>query len=59
MELSQIMADELARVATRSPEPSTPSVILSTGLLCTRIQLQPLGSDTLRAVEAVAGMTIG
>ena len=32
---------------------------LSTGLVCTRIQFQPLGSDTLRAVEAVAGMTIG
>ena len=32
---------------------------LSSGLLCTRIQFQPLGSDTLRAVEAVAGMTIG
>lgn len=32
---------------------------LSTGLLCTRIQLQPLGRNTLRAVEAVAGMPIG
>jgi len=32
---------------------------LSTGLLCTRIKLEPLGSDTLRAVEAVAGLTIG
>ena len=31
---------------------------LSTGLLCTQIQLQPLGSDTLRAAEAVVGMTI-
>ena len=31
---------------------------LSTGLLCTQIQLQPLGRDTLRAAEAVAGMTI-
>jgi hypothetical protein len=32
---------------------------LSTGLLCTRIHLQPLGRDTLRAVEAVASVTIG
>lgn len=32
---------------------------LSTGLLCTRIKLQPLGRDTLRAVEAVTDMTIG
>jgi streptomycin 6-kinase len=31
---------------------------LSTGLLCTQIQLQPLGSDTLRAAEAVVGLTI-
>ena len=31
---------------------------LSTGLLCTQIQLQPLGSDTLRAAEAVTGLTI-
>jgi streptomycin 6-kinase len=31
---------------------------LSTGLLCTQIQLQPLGSDTLRAAEAVAGVSI-
>ena len=32
---------------------------LSTGLLCTRIHLQPLGRDTLRAVEAAASVTIG
>jgi streptomycin 6-kinase len=32
---------------------------LSTALVSTRIQLEPLGSDTLRAVEAVAGMSIG
>lgn len=32
---------------------------LSTGLLCTRILLQPLGRDTLRAAEAVIGMTPG
>ncbi|HEX5268216.1 MAG TPA: aminoglycoside phosphotransferase family protein [Acidimicrobiales bacterium] len=32
---------------------------LSTGLLCTRIQLEPLGRDTLRAAEAVTGLTIG
>ncbi|MGH3401721.1 MAG: aminoglycoside phosphotransferase family protein [Streptosporangiaceae bacterium] len=32
---------------------------LSTGLLCTRIHLQPLGRDTLRTVEAVASVTIG
>jgi streptomycin 6-kinase len=32
---------------------------LSTGLLCTRIDLQPLGADTLRAAEAVADLTIG
>jgi streptomycin 6-kinase len=31
---------------------------LSTGLLCTQIHLQPLGSDTLRAAEAVTGLTI-
>ncbi|HUC05752.1 MAG TPA: hypothetical protein VL961_10155, partial [Acidimicrobiales bacterium] len=31
---------------------------LSTGLLCTQVHLQPLGSETLRAAEAVAGMTI-
>jgi streptomycin 6-kinase len=31
---------------------------LSSGLLCTRIHLQPLGRHTLRAVEAVAGLTI-
>jgi streptomycin 6-kinase len=30
---------------------------LSTGLLCTQIELQPLGRDTLRAAEAVVGMT--
>jgi streptomycin 6-kinase len=32
---------------------------LSTGLLCTRIHLQPLGRDTLAAAEAVAGLMIG
>ena len=32
---------------------------LSTGLLCTRIHLQPLGHDTLAAAEAVAGLMIG
>lgn len=32
---------------------------VSTGLLCTRIDLQPLGADTLRAADAVAGTTIG
>ena len=32
---------------------------LSTGLLCTRIELQPLGADTLRAADAVADLTIG
>ena len=32
---------------------------LSSGLLCTRIELQPLGRQTLRAAEAVAGLTIG
>jgi streptomycin 6-kinase len=31
---------------------------LSTGLLCTRIDLQPLGRDTLQASEAVAGLAI-
>jgi streptomycin 6-kinase len=31
---------------------------LSTGLLCTRIALQPLGRDTLRAAEAVTDLTI-
>ena len=31
---------------------------LSTGLLCTRVRLEPLGRDTLRAAEAVAGLTI-
>ena len=31
---------------------------LSSGLLCTRIELQPLGRHTLRAAEAVAGLTI-
>ncbi len=30
---------------------------LSTGLLCTQIQLQPLGRETLRAAEAVTGLT--
>ena len=29
---------------------------LSTGLLCTRIDLEPLGRDTLRAADAVAGL---
>jgi streptomycin 6-kinase len=29
---------------------------VSTGLLCTQIHLQPLGRDTLRAAEAVAGL---
>ncbi|HWD79111.1 MAG TPA: aminoglycoside phosphotransferase family protein, partial [Kribbella sp.] len=29
---------------------------VSTGLLCTQINLQPLGRDTLRAAEAVAGL---
>jgi streptomycin 6-kinase len=32
---------------------------LSSGLLCTRIHLQPLGRDTLAAAEAVAGLMIG
>jgi streptomycin 6-kinase len=31
---------------------------LSTALLCTQIDLQPLGKDTLRAAEAVTGMSI-
>ncbi len=31
---------------------------LSSGLLCTRIHLQPLGRHTLRAAAAVAGLTI-
>jgi streptomycin 6-kinase len=31
---------------------------LSTGLLCTQIDLQPLGRDTLRAAEAVTSLTI-
>ncbi len=31
---------------------------VSTGLLCTRIHMQPLGRDTLRAAEAVAGLSI-
>ena len=31
---------------------------LASGLHCTRIDLQPLGRDTLRAVEAVAGVTM-
>ena len=32
---------------------------LSSGLLCTRIHLQPFGRDTLAAAEAVAGLMIG
>lgn len=32
---------------------------VSTGLLCTRIQLQPLGRDTLRAAEAIVDLEIG
>lgn len=32
---------------------------VSTGLLCTRIDLQPLGRETLRAAEAVVGLTVG
>jgi streptomycin 6-kinase len=32
---------------------------LASGLLCTRIHLQPLGRDTLAAAEAVAGLMIG
>jgi streptomycin 6-kinase len=31
---------------------------VSTGLLCTQIQLQPLGSETLRTAEAVAGLSM-
>jgi streptomycin 6-kinase len=31
---------------------------VSTGLLCTQIHLQPLGRDTLRAAEAVAGLSM-
>ncbi len=31
---------------------------LSTALLCTQIHLQPLGRETLRAAEAVTGLTI-
>ncbi|MEV0842328.1 aminoglycoside phosphotransferase family protein [Actinocatenispora sera] len=31
---------------------------VSTGLLCTQIHLQPLGRDTLRAAEAVAGSSM-
>ena len=31
---------------------------VSTGLLCTQIDLQPLGRDTLRAAEAVAGLAM-
>ena len=31
---------------------------VSTGLLCTQVDLQPLGRDTLLAAEAVAGLTI-
>jgi streptomycin 6-kinase len=31
---------------------------LSTGLLCTKIDLQPLGRDTLRAAEAVTNLSI-
>jgi streptomycin 6-kinase len=31
---------------------------LSTGLLCTQIDLQPLGRDTLRAAEAVTAVTM-
>jgi streptomycin 6-kinase len=32
---------------------------LSSGLLSTQVHLQPLGRDTLRAAEAVAGLTFG
>lgn len=32
---------------------------VSTGLLCTRVHMQPLGRDMLRAAEAVAGLTMG
>jgi streptomycin 6-kinase len=31
---------------------------MSTGLLCTQIDFQPLGRDTLQAAEAVAGLSI-
>jgi streptomycin 6-kinase len=31
---------------------------LSSGLLSTQVELQPLGRDCLRAAEAVAGLTI-
>lgn len=31
---------------------------VKTGLLCTQIHLQPLGRDTLRAAEAVAGLSM-
>jgi streptomycin 6-kinase len=31
---------------------------VATGLLCTQIHLQPLGRDTLRAAEAVAGLSM-
>lgn len=31
---------------------------VSTGLLCTQIHLQPLGRDTLRTAEAVAGLSM-
>jgi hypothetical protein len=31
---------------------------VSTELLCTQIHLQPLGRDTLRAAEAVAGLSM-
>ncbi len=31
---------------------------VSSGLLCTQIHLQPLGRDTLRAAEAVAGLSM-
>jgi hypothetical protein len=36
-----------------------PGLEADQALACTRIDLQPLGRDTLRAVEAVASMTIG
>jgi streptomycin 6-kinase len=31
---------------------------VSTGLLCTQIGMEPLGRDSLRAAEAVAGLRI-
>jgi streptomycin 6-kinase len=31
---------------------------VASGLLCTQIHLQPLGRDTLRAAEAVAGLSM-